>query len=72
MDRIAYDRKDAKGKRFGDELARIGWVGDEPVGARKMHAMLELHIEQGPILEAEGKDRGCHPRAGAAVAADAR
>lgn len=54
----AYGRVDAEGKRFGDELARIGWVGDEPVGARKMHAMLELHIEQGPILEAEGKDVG--------------
>ena len=55
---FAYDRRDADGKRFGDELARIGWVGDEPVGARKLHAMLELHIEQGPILEAEGKDIG--------------
>ena len=54
----AYDRRDADGKRFGDELARIGWVGDEPVGARKMHAMLELHIEQGPILEAMGKQIG--------------
>ena len=54
----AYDRTDADGKRFGDELARIGWVGDEPVGARKIHAMLELHIEQGPILEAEGKTIG--------------
>lgn len=54
----AYDRQDADGKSFGDELARIGWVGDEPVGARKMHAMFELHIEQGPILEAEGKDIG--------------
>jgi N-carbamoyl-L-amino-acid hydrolase len=54
----AYGRTDAAGKRFGDELARIGWVGDEPVGVRRMHAMLELHIEQGPILEAEGKDIG--------------
>ncbi len=54
----AYDRVDAEGKRFGDELARIGWKGDEPVGARKMHAFFELHIEQGPILEAEGKDIG--------------
>ncbi|PJF11105.1 Zn-dependent hydrolase [Pseudorhodobacter sp. MZDSW-24AT] len=54
----AYDRRDPEGKRFGDELARIGWVGDEAVGARKMHAMLELHIEQGPILEAEGKQIG--------------
>ena len=54
----AYDRVDAKGKRFGDELERIGWKGDEEVGARKMHAFFELHIEQGPILEAEGKDIG--------------
>ncbi|MEM6309101.1 MAG: Zn-dependent hydrolase [Pseudomonadota bacterium] len=54
----AEDRVDADGKRFGDELDRIGWRGDEPVGARKMHAMFELHIEQGPILEAEGKDIG--------------
>jgi len=54
----AYSRVDAEGKSFGDELKRIGWLGDEVVGARKMHAMLELHIEQGPILEAEGKDIG--------------
>ncbi len=54
----AYGRVDADGKTFGDELSRIGWVGDEVVGARKMHAMFELHIEQGPILEAEGKDIG--------------
>lgn len=54
----AYAREDAEGKTFGDELARIGWRGDEPVGARKMHAFFELHIEQGPILEAEGKDIG--------------
>ena len=54
----AKDRVDAKGKRFGDELKRIGWEGDEPVGQRKMHAYYELHIEQGPILEAEGKDVG--------------
>ena len=54
----AYARTDMDGLRFGDELARIGWVGTEVVGARKMHAMLELHIEQGPILEAEGKEIG--------------
>lgn len=54
----AYAREDAEGKAFGDELKRIGWVGDEAVGARKMHAMFELHIEQGPILEAEGKEIG--------------
>ena len=54
----AYDRVDSEGKKFGDELKRIGWVGDEKVGAREMHAMFELHIEQGPILEAENKDIG--------------
>ncbi len=54
----AYEREDADGKQFGDELKRIGWRGDEEVGARKMHAFFELHIEQGPILEAEGKDIG--------------
>ncbi len=54
----AYDRRDAKGLRFGDELERIGWKGDEPVGRRKMHAMFEYHIEQGPILESEGKQIG--------------
>lgn len=54
----AYAREDAEGKSFGDELERIGWKGEEKVGARKMHAMFELHIEQGPILEAEGKDIG--------------
>ncbi|KRA47682.1 Zn-dependent hydrolase [Devosia sp. Root635] len=54
----AYDRKDQEGKSFGDELQRIGWVGEEPVGARKMHAYFEYHIEQGPILEAENKQIG--------------
>ena len=54
----AYARTDAEGKTFGDELKRVGWRGDEVVGARKMHAMFELHIEQGPILEAEGKEIG--------------
>ena len=54
----ANAREDAKGKTFGAELDRIGWKGDEPVGARKMHAFFELHIEQGPILEAQGKDIG--------------
>ncbi|WP_300531541.1 Zn-dependent hydrolase [uncultured Mameliella sp.] len=54
----AYAREDAEGKSFGDELVRIGWKGDEEVGGREMHAFFELHIEQGPILEAEGIDVG--------------
>jgi N-carbamoyl-L-amino-acid hydrolase len=54
----AYARKDLEGLSYGEELARIGWKGDEEVGARKMHAYYELHIEQGPILEAENKTIG--------------
>ncbi len=54
----AENRTDAKGLRFGDEVARIGWKGDEKVGARRMHSFFELHIEQGPILEAEGAEIG--------------
>lgn len=54
----AYAREDAEGKTFGDELKRIGWVGEEEVGQRPIHAMFELHIEQGPILEAKGRDIG--------------
>ena len=54
----AYAKEDSDGKKFGDELQRIGWIGDEEVGSRKMKAFFELHIEQGPILESEGKDIG--------------
>ena len=54
----AYAKEDSDGKKFGDELKRIGWIGDEEVGSRKMKAFFELHIEQGPILETEGKDIG--------------
>ncbi len=54
----AKGRTDLDGKVFGEELERIGWVGTEKTGARKMHAMFEYHIEQGPILEAEGKEIG--------------
>ena len=54
----AYAREDADGKSVGDELARIGWIGDEEVGAREMAAFFELHIEQGPILEDEGIEVG--------------
>ena len=55
---FAYARKDAKGASFGDELARTGWRGDEVPGDRRIHAMFEYHIEQGPILEAEGQQIG--------------
>ncbi|MEM9430648.1 MAG: Zn-dependent hydrolase, partial [Pseudomonadota bacterium] len=54
----AYARTDAEGATVGAELERIGWKGEEQVGDRDMHAFFELHIEQGPILEAEGREIG--------------
>jgi N-carbamoyl-L-amino-acid hydrolase len=54
----AYKLKDSEGKELGAELKRIGYVGDEPVGKRPLKAFFEFHIEQGPILEAEGVDIG--------------
>jgi beta-ureidopropionase / N-carbamoyl-L-amino-acid hydrolase len=51
----AYARSDRDGKTFGDELTRIGYRGEEKAGAHPFAAMFELHIEQGPILEAEGR-----------------
>jgi N-carbamoyl-L-amino-acid hydrolase len=51
----AYSRTDRDGKSFGEELKRIGYRGAEKAGARKFSAMFELHIEQGPILEHEGR-----------------
>ena len=49
-----YPIRDADGKTVGDELARIGYVGTAEPGFLKPHAYLELHIEQGPVLDAEG------------------
>ena len=43
------------GTRLGDELARIGYAGDMVPGAIVPREYIELHIEQGPVLEAEGK-----------------
>jgi N-carbamoyl-L-amino-acid hydrolase len=54
----AYACKDQDGKSLGDELARIGFKGEEKVGGRPIHAFFELHIEQGPILEAEDLEIG--------------
>ena len=54
----AYARTDRDGKTFGEELQRIGYKGTEKAGVHKLAAMFELHIEQGPILEAEGRTIG--------------
>ena len=47
----AYNARDRDGVRLGDELERIGYLGSEPCIPRPLRAYLELHIEQGPILE---------------------
>ncbi len=50
----ALGRKDPQGKTVGEELERIGYAGSAPVGGRPVDAYFELHIEQGPILDAKG------------------
>lgn len=49
---------DSQGTRFGDALEAIGWRGELKAGAMPLSAYLELHIEQGPILELENKAIG--------------
>src|SRR5579862_1373539 len=51
-------RKDAEGVTVAQALDGIGYRGDAPVGRQKFSGFVELHIEQGPILEAEGKTIG--------------
>ena len=51
-------RQDTDGRTIGQELERIGYGGDTPVGGRPVGAYFEAHIEQGPVLEAEGKTIG--------------
>ena len=50
-----HSRSDLAGIKFGDELKRIGYLGDTPASfeVNKLSAHFEVHIEQGPILEAE-------------------
>ncbi|HLW29114.1 MAG TPA: Zn-dependent hydrolase [Kiloniellales bacterium] len=50
-------RQDSEGRTIGEELERIGYAGEEVVG-KPVHAFFEVHIEQGPILEAEEKTVG--------------
>ncbi len=51
----AYNRTDINGKRFEDELIRIGYKGAAPCKKWPVHCYYEYHIEQGPMLEREGK-----------------
>ncbi|MFO7707070.1 MAG: Zn-dependent hydrolase [Desulfobacterales bacterium] len=54
----AYDRRDIAGKRFEDELVRIGYKGEATCRKFPVHAYYELHIEQGPMLERQKKRIG--------------
>lgn len=51
-------RSDVNGITIGQELDRLGYAGARPCGGQPVHAYFEAHIEQGPILEAEGRTIG--------------
>jgi N-carbamoyl-L-amino-acid hydrolase len=54
----ALDMTDREGNRLGDELERIGYDGDAPVGNFDVDSHLELHVEQGPTLDEHGTQVG--------------
>jgi N-carbamoyl-L-amino-acid hydrolase len=54
----ALDLVDTDGLSVAEELNRLGWSGARPATPRPFTAAFELHIEQGPILEAEETDIG--------------
>ena len=54
----ASSRKDPDSITFADALEKIGYRGPEKCGQHPLSAFFELHIEQGPLLEAEGKEIG--------------
>jgi beta-ureidopropionase / N-carbamoyl-L-amino-acid hydrolase len=55
---FALARADREGVTFGAALDAIGYRGAESCGQHPLSAFFELHIEQGPLLEAEGKQIG--------------
>ena len=42
----------------GEALEACGYAGESPVGEPRLDSFFELHIEQGPVLEEEGKTIG--------------
>jgi N-carbamoyl-L-amino-acid hydrolase len=50
----AYATPSVDGKVLREELERIGYLGDAPLALYRPHAFVELHIEQGPVLDIEG------------------
>jgi len=57
----AYAARDTEGKTVRDELARIGYMGDQVPGQHPIGAYFEAHIEQGPVLEDADKVIGVVP-----------
>ena len=55
---FAYALEDRGGRKFGEELGRIGYRGRVKCGDHKLGAYFELHIEQGPVLEAGNQTIG--------------
>jgi N-carbamoyl-L-amino-acid hydrolase len=58
----ALDIEGIDGAVVGRELERIGYTGSAPIPGLVPHAFVELHVEQGPVLEAEGVDVGAVDR----------
>jgi len=53
-----YGRADRSGETFGAALDKIGYRGPQKCGDHRLSAFFEVHIEQGPYLEENGKDIG--------------
>jgi beta-ureidopropionase / N-carbamoyl-L-amino-acid hydrolase len=66
----AYAATDRAGRTAGGELSRIRYNGDAPVGGRPVDAYFELHIEQGPELEAMGITIGAVTHSHFSISAD--
>ncbi len=54
----AHQTEGIDGSKVGDELARIGYLGPSPCPGQVPHAFVEVHIEQGPVLEEASVDIG--------------
>ncbi|MFT5260967.1 MAG: N-carbamoyl-L-amino-acid hydrolase [Saprospiraceae bacterium] len=56
--KVSWATTDVNGCSIKQELKRIGYFGEEPCGEHRLGALLEAHIEQGPILENNQKQIG--------------
>ena len=54
----ALEARDSDGISIGEELRRLGYDGSDTLDDLAIDTFVELHIEQGPVLETEGKDIG--------------